>query len=79
MSINPIKIECFLCKQKFQFGPHAYDGRYISAWKISICHTCSSGNWDGIVPGTYPHLMQHLAASGIVATLNAKGWLDIPA
>jgi hypothetical protein len=70
--------DCFLCKQSFQFGPHVYDGRRILEWDVMVCRTCYSGNWDGIVPETYPHLIPYLQARGVEVTLNAKGWIDWP-
>jgi hypothetical protein len=70
--------ECYLCQQKFQFGNHIYDGRWVALWSITVCRTCLKGNWDGIVPGHHPHLEQHLVSSNIGYTLNSKGWIDIP-
>ena len=69
---------CFLCKRQVQVGPHRYEGRNVPAWNVFICDTCRSANWDGVVPGTYPHLIEHLKSHRIEIKLNAKGWLDIP-
>jgi len=70
--------DCILCSLPFQFGPHVYNGRHIAQWNTQICDSCCRANWDGIVPGTYPKLIEHLNAQNIPVTLNANGWLDIP-
>lgn len=69
---------CFLCRQAFQFGPGRYDGKYIQAWKISVCRTCHTFNHDGLVPGTFPQLLPHLQSIGVAARLNSNGWIDWP-
>jgi hypothetical protein len=70
--------ECFLCQRHFRHGPHAYDGRYVQPLGITICRTCESANWDGIVPACHPRLLAHMKANGIKVRLNKKGWIDIP-
>jgi hypothetical protein len=72
-------IDCALCKRSFQFGPHRYDGRKVQAWDVMLCSTCVSGNWDGIVPGSWPGFIKDLEARGIAIKLNDQGWLPIPA
>jgi hypothetical protein len=70
---------CFLCTQPFQFGPHAYDGKHIHQWDITVCSQCYAGNRDdGIVTEQYPHLIEHLNARKIPVRLNERGWLDWP-
>ena len=76
--MTKIKERCFLCGNSFQFGPHAYDRRDISAWGIMVCSTCRSRNMDGIVPGRHPHLLEHLKTHDIEIRYNAKGWIDWP-
>ena len=49
-----IMIPCGLCGGEFQFGPHRYAGRPVASWGISVCDTCESMNWDGIVPQQHP-------------------------
>jgi hypothetical protein len=71
-------IDCFLCRQSFQFGPHRYDGKGIGAWKISVCLPCYNGNWDGLVPEQHPKLMQNLKDLGLEPALNSRGWLSWP-
>ena len=70
--------DCFLCKSAFQFGPHRYEGCRVPAWDIMICNICRSANWDGVVPGSFPHLIEHLEKRGIDYQLNDKGWFSIP-
>lgn len=76
---HAIFCDCFLCRQPFRFGPHEYRGRRIPPWDIMVCEICFQGNWDGIVPTTHPHLLEHLKVRGIKVGLNAKGWIDWPA
>lgn len=78
MTEDKFMTECFMCKRDVQAGPHRFEGRNVPAWGIFICHGCRDGNWDGIVPATYPHLIDHLKSKGIKIVLNASGWLDIP-
>ena len=73
-----VMCECFLCKNKFQFGPHAYDGRWIRAWEIMVCRICWDGNHDGIVPNTYPHLLEHLGEHRVEVRRNESGWIPWP-
>jgi hypothetical protein len=74
-----IKVECFLCRQSFHFGPHRYDGRRIPEWNTMVCDTCHKANWDGIGPDTHPHVEPYLRTLGIEVRRNAKGWIDFPA
>jgi hypothetical protein len=75
---KPIMYNCFLCEGAFQFGPHVYKGQFIQQWDIMVCHGCYGGNHDGVVPGTWPHLMSHLKSKGIDIKLNARGWIVWP-
>lgn len=52
-------IECFLCKQSFEFGPHRFDGRRLREWDAMVCGACYRNRHDGIVPGTYPRSPSH--------------------
>jgi hypothetical protein len=76
--MSKIQDRCFLCRNSFHFGPHAYDRRAISAWGIMVCSNCRSANRNGIVPTTYPHLVPHLVSRGVVVQPNAKGWIEFP-
>ena len=57
-------VECFLCQRQIKFGHGVYEGRVVRAWGITICRTCESGNWDGIVPRVHPRLVEHLSPMG---------------
>lgn len=78
MDNQKIYYDCILCERPFQFGPHIYDGRHISAWDVEICQRCIRSNWDGIVTSDHPRLVEHLNKQGVQIKLNPKGWLDIP-
>lgn len=78
MTEQPIYTSCFLCKKNCQVSHHIYEGRQVPAWGIFICDGCRSANWDGIVPSTYPHLIEYLKSRGVPVDLNEKGWLNIP-
>lgn len=69
---------CFLCRRRFQFGPHIYAGRRVLTWDIMICETCDKSNHDSIVVGHFPHLEKYLAEKGIALPINAKGHIAIP-
>jgi hypothetical protein len=77
-SADAVVCRCFLCRGQFQCGPGRYDGRSIPEWDIGVCDVCITSNWDGIMLGRYPHLVEHLKAKGIPIELNAKEWLDWP-
>jgi len=79
MQGEKIFYDCFICRRPFQFGPHIYNGRHISAWSVEICDRCLGANWDGFVLEAHPRLQTHLIEKGVPIKLNAKGWLDIPA
>jgi len=79
MADDRVMYDCFLCKRPFQFGPHIYQGKPVKAWGgIMVCESCLEGNRDGIVPGTYPHLTEHLKARGTPIAFNTKGWIEWP-
>ena len=69
---------CFLCQRQFQYGPHVYNGTWLRSWQIIACRGCLSGNHDGIVPTTFPHLLDHLKAKGVKLTYNDQGWICLP-
>jgi hypothetical protein len=75
---KPIFKICFLCEKSFWFGPHAYNGKYIDQWDITVCSQCYASNHDGIVIEQHPRLIEHLTAQKIAVHLNEKGWLDWP-
>ena len=44
---NAIVQTCELCGNGYQFGPHIYDGTFISSYKLWVCMSCFNGNYDG--------------------------------
>lgn len=67
---------CDLCSCKFQMGPHQYDGKYSSKYKISVCRSCWEGNWDGWNPRHERLLINNLKEHGCkVPQRNDKGLL----
>jgi hypothetical protein len=68
----------FLCRQAFEFGSRAYEGRRIPAWEMMVCTSCYESNWDGIVPEAFPHLIPYLKSRGVEIKLNARGRIDWP-
>lgn len=67
---------CFTCGTKFQMGPHAYDGKYVRTYQISVCRACWKGNWDGWAPHYEERLIAHLKEKGLpIPERNEKGWL----
>jgi len=73
-----IEYKCILCSDTFQFGPHSYDGEYISNYKMPVCRTCAQSNWDGIVPTYEEQFEDHLKTNNIsLPQRNAKGWYPL--
>jgi hypothetical protein len=72
--------DCCLCEEPFQFGPHhVYAGRRIPGWRgLMICRGCDAANRDGVVPGTYPHLVSRLGSLDIAIVFNENGWIVLP-
>ena len=67
---------CDVCGQEFQFGPNAYDGKYIPKYLITVCSGCYAANWDGWAPHFEPAVTRKLKEQGLVLPArNAKGWL----
>ena len=45
MGTRPKHFEaCFLCRQAFEFGSRAYEGRRIPAWEMMVCTSCYESN-----------------------------------
>ena len=67
---------CEVCGGGFQFGPHIYDGHYISAYRLRVCSGCYRGNWDGWAPHFEDAVTKHLRAAGDpLPERNSKGLL----
>jgi hypothetical protein len=74
-NLDKIMQTCDLCNKRFQFGPHAYDGKYIGAYKLTVCGSCWQANHDGWSPSLEPKFIAHLEAHSIpLPDRNAKGW-----
>jgi len=70
--------DCFLCNNKFQFGPHLYDGRHLNKWKINVCNSCFQGNGDGLNPRHEEKFLAHLKSENINPPFrNTKGWFPL--
>lgn len=64
-----------MCGNEYQYGPHRYDGHYISKYKISVCSICYAGNWDGWNSHYEEKLIVHLHKNKLpIPERNAKGW-----
>ena len=58
--MNEIMETCLLCGKRFQMGPHRYDGKLIAGYKMLVCQSCYSGNWDGWAPYYEDRIIKHL-------------------
>jgi hypothetical protein len=70
--------DCFLCGSAIVDKPHEHHWKHVRQWNVTICQVCQKSNWDGIVPASYPQLVEHLESQGVDIEYNAKGWIDIP-
>jgi hypothetical protein len=67
---------CDVCRRSFQYGPNTYDGRYVSAYGITVCSVCYASNWDGWGPFAEPAVIRKASENGLpLPARNAKGWL----
>jgi hypothetical protein len=46
---------------------------------MTICQTCYHGNWNGVMPGTWPHLLPYLQKKGFGIEYSESGFLRWPA
>jgi hypothetical protein len=68
--------QCFMCGREYQYGPHKYEGREISRYKINVCNVCYDANRDGWSPEYQEKLIAHLKKEGIgIPARNREGWL----
>jgi hypothetical protein len=75
MDGQKIMIRCQLCNSEFQFGPHFYNGKVISTYKLTLCMSCYDGNWDGFAPQYEAIFEKHLTDHGIpIPQKNIRGW-----
>jgi hypothetical protein len=77
---DAVMVECFLCGQRFQFGPQRYDGRRFPKLDITVCRACEVGNWDGLTSRHDAKLREHLGEDKwkiVDRSRNAKGWIPL--
>lgn len=65
MAEHKVMYDCFICRSKFQMGPHRYDGKYNRTYDISICRICHESNWDGWAPQFEDRIVEHALAAGL--------------
>ncbi len=76
MRLVLVKEKCFLCGREFDFGPHVYDGKFLSSYKISLCMNCYNSNYDGYAANNGNKIIKHLTSMNLdVPELNSKGLL----
>jgi len=68
-------MNCFLCSNEFQQSNHIY-GHYIRQYKITVCNSCYSNNWDGWTGSNMERILEHLKSENLpIPRLNDKEWL----
>ena len=73
---DAVLIECDVCGRRVQHGPGRYEGRMIRAYKMFVCESCYTANWDGWGPATEPKVIEHLNKQNIqIPQRNGKGWI----
>ena len=72
---NAIVLPCELCGSVYQFGPHIYDGKTISIYKLSVCMSCFKVNWDGWGPIREVAFVNHLKENSLpLPHRNKSSW-----
>ena len=51
---------CPVCGERYQFGPHSYEGHRLEAYDMRVCDGCEVGNHDGWAPHHEATLLEHL-------------------
>lgn len=73
---NCVTYPCFICGQRFPFGPHRYEGKHVRAYRMNVCMPCWSGNWDGWAPHHEAKLLERLSDKGLpIPPRNDEGFL----
>jgi hypothetical protein len=63
-------------QKKCQLGEGVYEGHEVASYKIFVCDTCYSSNWDGWAPYYEEFILTHLKEKGLpIPDRNEKGWL----
>jgi hypothetical protein len=65
---------CFLCG--FRIDPELCKGRFIHAWKVTVCSNCLAMNRGGIQPTKV--MVAKLQAARVNLTINKAGKIDWP-
>jgi hypothetical protein len=65
---------CFLCGSRI--NPELCEGRYIQAWKVTVCANCLSSNRSGIRPSRA--MLAKFEAARLSLKLNKLGKIDWP-
>jgi hypothetical protein len=69
---------CFLSDRPFPFSQGKYYGRWIPAYRLSVCASCLKGNWDGLNRRYESKFEKHLYKNSIfLAHRNNKGLYPI--
>jgi len=65
---------CDLCENKYQHGPHKYEGKQSVLFGLWVCPSCWKGNEDGWNPRHEAKLLAHLVKKELpVPPKNEKG------
>lgn len=78
MEEEKVMVRCDLCNMSFQFGPHRYDGKHLSQYKMSVCNNCLRAHRDGVGPSHEDKFEKHLQENKIqLPERNTKGWYPL--
>ena len=71
-----LKCLCDVCGGRFGFGPRVLDGKYVKAYKITVCSSCYSNSWEGWAPQFEALVTRKLQEQGLaLPARNSKGLL----
>lgn len=66
MSGKPIMFDCDICQQRYEQGPHRYEGHKLHRYGgIIACDMYWKSNHDGWTPHLEPILLAHLERAGL--------------
>ena len=57
---------CPICGNKFQHGPHLYEGYKLQWLGETVCNICSMGNRDGWAPAYEPRVLELIEREGLI-------------
>lgn len=76
MSGDHYQGKCKICDRHFDFGPHAYRGKYLPRCKMTVCDSCLSAHRDGWNQEAETRIVDHLVRNELtVPERNVAGWL----